>query len=41
MTYDRLQPVVALVMQIIGLGFRDKDAVDAPRKQVGEQVATF
>ena len=37
--HDRLQPVVALVMQMVGLGRGDQDAVDAAREQVGEEAA--
>ena len=37
--HDRLQPVVALMMQMVGLGRGDQDAVDAAREQVGEEAA--
>ena len=30
--HDRLQPVVAFVMQMVGLGRGDQDAVDAARE---------
>ena len=37
--HDRLQPVVRLVVQVIGLRRGDEDAVDAAREEVGEEIA--
>ena len=36
---DCLQPVVALVVKMIGLGRGDQYAVDAVREQVGQEAA--
>ena len=36
---DRLQPVMALVMQMVGLGRRDQDLVDLRPEQSRQQTA--
>ena len=36
---DRLQPVMAEVVQMVGLGRRDQDLVDLRPEQVGQRIA--